>query len=190
MRTEQGAIGSAQPILRSLGLVPEGIDQRRRADTVETLRALRWSARARRRQILDQLLLRARARSPASRRRAGRAARPAPPAPPKRRAPPRWRPAPRRCRRAAPRRGSAARPSRRGGATRRVRLVAAVLAGQQPAGQRAPDQDADALVDGDRHQLVLGLARLERVVDLLADKALPAAARSLMPSAFISCQPA
>ena len=49
--------------------------------------------------------------------------------------------------------------------------AAAVLAGQQAAGQRAPDQHAEALVDGQRHQLVLGLAGLQRVVDLLADEA-------------------
>jgi hypothetical protein len=53
---------------------------------------------------------------------------------------------------------------------RRVRLAAAVLAGQQATGERAPDQDPDALVDGDRHQLVLGLPSLQGVVDLLADE--------------------
>src|SRR4051812_9500543 len=54
------------------------------------------------------------------------------------------------------------------------RLAAAVLAGEQPAGDRAPDQNAEALVDRDRHELVLSLARLKRVVDLLADETLVA----------------
>ena len=65
----------------------------------------------------------------------------------------------------------------------------APLARQQPAGQRAPDQDADTLVERERDQLVLGVARLQRVVDLLADERWQAL-RSAMPSAFISCQPA
>src|SRR6185503_4660717 len=51
-------------------------------------------------------------------------------------------------------------------------LVAPVLAGEKPAGQRAPDQYAQPLVDGKRQQLVFGLARLQGVVDLLADEAL------------------
>jgi hypothetical protein len=37
----------------------------------------------------------------------------------------------------------------------RRRLIAAVLAGEQAAGQRAPDEDPDALVDRGRDQLVL-----------------------------------
>ncbi len=51
---------------------------------------------------------------------------------------------------------------------------AAVLARHQAAGQRAPHEDADALVDRDRHQLVLRVARLERVEDLLGHEALVA----------------
>ena len=46
-------------------------------------------------------------------------------------------------------------------------LVAPVLARQQAAGERAPHQHAELLVDRDRDQLVFGLARLQRVVDLL-----------------------
>jgi len=53
---------------------------------------------------------------------------------------------------------------------------ASVLARQQAPGERAPDEDADALVDGERHELVLGVARLERVVDLLRDEAAVAVA--------------
>ncbi len=53
---------------------------------------------------------------------------------------------------------------------RRGLVVPAVLTGQQAAGQRAPDQNAQALVDRQRDQLVLGLAGLQRVVDLLADE--------------------
>ena len=46
-------------------------------------------------------------------------------------------------------------------------LPASVLAGKQAAGQRAPDQDAQALVNRERNQLVLGLPSLQGVVDLL-----------------------
>ena len=53
----------------------------------------------------------------------------------------------------------------------RTLLAAAEFAAEQPAGDRAPHQDAEALGDRKRHQLVLGLAGLERVVDLLADEA-------------------
>jgi len=50
-----------------------------------------------------------------------------------------------------------------------------VLSGQQPAGQRRPDQDAEPLVDGERHELVLGVPGLKRVVDLLRGEPLAAA---------------
>src|SRR5215213_9221629 len=50
--------------------------------------------------------------------------------------------------------------------------VAPVLAGEQATGQRAPHEDGAFLVYGKRHQLVLGLPRLQGVVDLLADVAL------------------
>jgi hypothetical protein len=36
----------------------------------------------------------------------------------------------------------------------------AVLAGQQATGERAPDEDAEPLVDSERDQFELGLARL------------------------------
>ena len=49
-------------------------------------------------------------------------------------------------------------------------LAPAVLAGQQAARKRAPDQDPEALVDRERYQFVLRLAGLQRVVDLLADE--------------------
>jgi len=49
-------------------------------------------------------------------------------------------------------------------------LAAAVLAGQQAARERAPHEDADALVQPGGDELVLGVARLQRVVDLLADE--------------------
>src|SRR5918998_915813 len=51
---------------------------------------------------------------------------------------------------------------------RRV-LAATVLAGEQATGERAPDQHAEALLDRDGDELVLGVAGLQRVVDLLAD---------------------
>src|SRR5262249_52374667 len=54
----------------------------------------------------------------------------------------------------------------------RRRLVAPMLAGEETAGERAPHQDAEALVERDRYQLVFRLARLQRVVDLLAYEAL------------------
>jgi AraC family transcriptional regulator len=57
------------------------------------------------------------------------------------------------------------------GPFRRV-SAAAVLAGEQPSGERAPDQHPEPLVEGDRDQLRLSVARLERVVDLLADELL------------------
>ena len=47
-----------------------------------------------------------------------------------------------------------------------------VFAGQQPAGEGAPDQHAQPLVDRDRQQFIFGLACLQRVVDLLGDEAL------------------
>src|SRR5215218_4760341 len=51
-------------------------------------------------------------------------------------------------------------------------LVAPVLPGEQTTGQGAPHEDGAFLVYGERHQLVLGLPGLQRVVDLLADVAL------------------
>src|SRR3954470_5167664 len=61
------------------------------------------------------------------------------------------------------------------GALRRL-LAAAVLAGEQAAGERAPDEHAEALLDRDRDELVLGVPGLQRVVDLLADERLQAVA--------------
>src|SRR6266516_4174913 len=53
---------------------------------------------------------------------------------------------------------------------RRGLLAPAVLARQQAARERAPDQHPKALVDGERNELVFGLPGLQRVVDLLADE--------------------
>ena len=80
------------------------------------------------------------------------------------------------CRRADPRRRSAARSSRRRGARSLRHHAAPVLARQQPAGQRAPDERPDAEVDRGRHDLVLGVARLQREVDLLRGERLVAMA--------------
>ena len=44
-----------------------------------------------------------------------------------------------------------------------------VLAGQQPARQRAPDEHAQARIDGERDQFVLG-RHLQGVINLLADE--------------------
>jgi hypothetical protein len=52
-----------------------------------------------------------------------------------------------------------------------------MLAGQKPAGERAPHQDGELLVDGDGNEFVLRFARLQRVVNLLrheGDAAVPA----------------
>ena len=54
------------------------------------------------------------------------------------------------------------------------RLIAPVFARQEPARERAPDQNPEALVERDRYQLILHLARLQRIVDLLADETLTA----------------
>jgi hypothetical protein len=51
------------------------------------------------------------------------------------------------------------------------RLPAPELARQKAGRQRAPDQDAEALVERERYELVLQLSRDEGVVDLLADEA-------------------
>ena len=53
-----------------------------------------------------------------------------------------------------------------------------MLAGEQAAGKRAPDEHAETLIDGDRQKLVFGFAGLERVMDLLADKTLAMLSRA------------
>ena len=50
-----------------------------------------------------------------------------------------------------------------------------VLAAEQAAGERAPDQDADAVGQCDRNELILGLARLQGIVNLLGDETREAA---------------
>ena len=68
-------------------------------------------------------------------------------------------------------------------------LVAAVLAAQQAAGERAPDHQAEAFALQHRDQLALEVAAGDRVVGLQASKrARPS--RSAMPSAFMICQAA
>ena len=69
-------------------------------------------------------------------------------------------------------------------------LAPAVLAGQQAARERAPDQDPEALVDRERYQLVFGLAGLQPVGGIcwLTNRGRPSL--SAVPSAFISCQAA
>src|ERR1700734_2125226 len=42
-----------------------------------------------------------------------------------------------------------------------------MLAAEEPTGDRAPHKNAKLLIDGDGNELVFGLARLQRVVDLL-----------------------
>src|SRR5262249_8739445 len=50
--------------------------------------------------------------------------------------------------------------------------IAAVFAREQAAGDRAPDEDAETLVDRDRDEFVFSLARLQSVMDLLGNEAL------------------
>ena len=54
------------------------------------------------------------------------------------------------------------------------RLAAADFAGEAAPAERAPDERADALVEGEGHQLPLVVAADEGVVDLVADVARPA----------------
>jgi hypothetical protein len=49
-------------------------------------------------------------------------------------------------------------------------MATAIFAGQKATSERAPDQDAKPLVNRDWHKFVFGLARLQRVVDLLTDR--------------------
>jgi ADP-ribose pyrophosphatase len=49
-------------------------------------------------------------------------------------------------------------------------LSATILPSQETPCQGGPDKDSDALIHGSRDQFILSLARLERVVDLLADE--------------------
>src|SRR4029077_7610697 len=51
-------------------------------------------------------------------------------------------------------------------ASARRRIIAAVLAGQEPASQRTPDQNADVVVLGERLELVLEAPADEAVVHL------------------------
>jgi hypothetical protein len=67
-------------------------------------------------------------------------------------------------------------------------LAAADLAGETSPAERAPDQRADFLVEGERHQLPLVLAADQRIVDLMGSIA-GQPYRSAMPSDFIRCQP-
>ena len=55
-------------------------------------------------------------------------------------------------------------------------LAAADLAGEAAPAERAPDEGADALIEGEGHELPLVVAADERVVDLVADVAGPAVA--------------
>jgi O-acetylserine/cysteine efflux transporter len=170
VRAEEGQVGGRQPVARGLGLVPVRVDQRQRAGRVELGSVGLGEDEGCRGQVVGQLLGGARADD--QRGNGGLAERvgqrhlggrhPVPLAD----ADERFHDGVQGLgvvdRRLAPA-GELPRASGR-------LAVPAVLAGQQPAGQRAPDQDAEPLVDGERDQLVLGLAGLQGVVDLLADK--------------------
>src|SRR3984893_15794003 len=54
--------------------------------------------------------------------------------------------------------------------TFRALLAAPIFAGQEPAGQWAPNQYAQALIKRDWNQLVLRVSCLQRIIDLLADE--------------------
>jgi len=168
--TEQREVGRAEPVGGGLGLVPVGVQQRRPADLLQPGQLLVAQRQVGRAEVVDQLVGRA---GPDDHRRHRR---------------PGQQPGQRHLGR-----GGAATlghlhqglddvvqlvlvadrglvPAGQEPGLLWVRLVAAVLAAQQPAGQGAPDEDAEALVDGDGHQFVLGLTGLQRVVDLLADQ--------------------
>ena len=106
------------------------------------------------------------------------------------RAPRRSPPAPRRCRRGPPGRGPAARPIRSAGASRRAprcRAGTCRRAGRRRAGSRSSRPTPWSIAIG--HDLVLGVARLQRVVDLLETKGWKPSAAEI-PSALDICQPA
>jgi hypothetical protein len=49
-------------------------------------------------------------------------------------------------------------------------MATAIFAGQKTTCERAPDRDAEPLVNQDWHKFVFGLGRLQRIVDLLANR--------------------
>ena len=49
-------------------------------------------------------------------------------------------------------------------------MATAIFAGQKTTSERAPDQDAEPLVNQDWHKFVFGLGRLQRIVDQLANR--------------------
>ena len=187
VRAEQGQVGGREPVTRGLGLMPVGVQERRSGRLVEPGPFLLGEPEGRCLEVVGQLIA---GTCPDDQRgHAGPAEGPG------------------QCdlggrylvrlrdtdqelddvvqalgvvdRRLAPVRQLA-------GADRSL-VVPAVLTGQQPARQRAPDQHTQALVHGQRDQLVLRLASLQGVVDLVTDQrgqVQPPA----MPSAFISCQ--
>ena len=54
-------------------------------------------------------------------------------------------------------------------------LTPAIFSGQKAAGKRTPDKNADSLVNADWHEFVFSITRLQRIVNLLADKSVEAA---------------
>ena len=54
-------------------------------------------------------------------------------------------------------------------------MVPAIFARQKATGKRAPNQNANSLINADRYQLVFGVACLERIMNLLAHEARQAA---------------
>ena len=108
---------SLEAVARRLGLVPVGVEQRRRADLVEARALVVVEHQVGGAEVVGELLLGARADDHARRRPGARAATRARPGRARRRAPRRSPRARRRCRRACPRRGSAARSSRSDGAS-------------------------------------------------------------------------
>jgi hypothetical protein len=67
-------------------------------------------------------------------------------------------------------------------------MATAIFAGPKATSEGAPDKDAEPLVNRDWHKFVFGLACLQSVVDLLADR--PDALFALRHTeSFIRCQP-
>src|ERR1700722_16822484 len=165
-RRVQREVGESEAVFRCLRLMPVGVDERRLACLVETRALIVRELHVDRGEIVAELRLRAAADD---QRRHSRPAE----QPGERDLRPRdaVRFADRnqyidnapQCVLVADRRLPPPRPD-----TRALhRLVAAMLAGQKAAGDRAPHEDSELLIEGDGNEFVFGLARLERVMKRL-----------------------
>ena len=170
VRAEEGQVGGREPVAGGLGLMPVRVDERRGAGRIEPGPFLVGETQRRRIEVVGELIAGARpddqrghagpAEGPGQRDLGGRDL-------------VLLRDADQELHDVVEALGVVDRrlvPVRQLARSDRRLVVPAVFAGQQPARQRAPHQDAQALVDGQRDQLVLRLAGLQGVVDLLADQ--------------------